>query len=63
MKHTIICMAITGILIIGTSALLWIRFYKRIYTIDPYWLICSLISSVGLFLTAFVSMIDRKGSD
>lgn len=63
MKHAIICMGITGALIMGACALLWIRFYKKIYTIDPYWIICLLISSAGLFLTAFVSMIDRKGSN
>lgn len=58
--HILIYM--TGSSMVCTIAiiLLLIRFVLNIYTIDPYYLICALIISVALFLTAAVAIKDWK---
>ena len=40
--------------------LLYLRFVSKIYTIDPYYLIGATIISLGLILTALVSLKDWK---
>lgn len=40
--------------------LLIIRFIFNLYIIDPYYLICGLIISLGLFLTVIVSLREEK---
>lgn len=58
--HTIIYMSV-NMFILGISlALLYLRFILKIYTVNPYYLICSTISSLGLFLTALVSIKEWK---
>lgn len=40
--------------------LLIVRFILNLYIIDPYYLICGLIISLGLFLTVVVSLREEK---
>lgn len=40
--------------------LLIVRFVLNLYIIDPYYLICGLIISLGLFLTVVVSLREEK---
>lgn len=58
--HTLFYMI--GSSICGSIAvtLLAVRFLLNIYIIDPYYLICAAIISVGLFLTSFTSLKDWK---
>ncbi len=58
--HTLIYMIGSSIVATIASTLLLMRVALNIYTIDPYYLICTLIITLGLFLTAFVSLKDWK---
>ena len=58
--HTIIYMV--GSSIVGTIAavFLFFRFVLKVYVVDPYYLICTLIIAITLFATAAVSLKDWK---
>ncbi len=58
--HTLTYMVINSIVATFSLTLLIIRFLLNIYIIDPYYLVCALIISVGLFSTACVSLKDWK---
>ena len=58
--HTLTYMVINSIVATFSLTLLLIRFLLNIYIIDPYYLVCALIISVGLFSTACVSLKDWK---
>ncbi len=58
--HTIVYLLANSVIATFSLTLLFIRFVLNIYIIDPYYLICMLIISVGLFSTAFVSLKDWK---
>jgi hypothetical protein len=58
--HTLTYMVGSGIVTGIVSTLLLMRVALNVYTIDPYYLICTLIITLGLFLTAFVSLKDWK---
>lgn len=60
--HAIIYMVGSGIVGAIASTLLALRFYINIYTVDPYYLVCSLIAALGLFFAALVSLKDWKGN-
>ena len=58
--HAIIYMVVNGGFCAISLTLLFIRFVLNIYIVDPYYLICVLIISIGLFFTALVSLKDWK---
>lgn len=58
--HTIIYLLANSVIATFSLTLLFVRFVLNIYIIDPYYLICMLIISVGLFSTACVSLKDWK---
>lgn len=58
--HAIIYMCVNMFILGISSMLLYLRFVSKIYTIDPYYLIGATIISLGLFLTALVSLKDWK---
>ena len=58
--HAICYMVLNGIVFAVAVTLLAIRFLLNVYIIDPYYLICAMIISSGLFFTAFVSLKDWK---
>lgn len=58
--HTLTYMVGSGIVTGIVSTLLLMRVALNVYTMDPYYLICTLIITLGLFLTAFVSLKDWK---
>ena len=58
--HAIFCMVLNSIIFAIVGTLLAMRFLLNVYTIDPYYLICALIISCVLFLTALVSLKDWK---
>lgn len=58
--HAIFYMCINMFILGISSMLLYLRFVSKIYTIDPYYLIGATIISLGLFLTALVSLKDWK---
>lgn len=58
--HTIIYMCVSGAVFTVAVFLLYLRFGKNLYVIDPYYLICASLVSLGLFLTALVSLKDWK---
>ncbi len=58
--HAIFYMCVNMFILGISSMLLYLRFVSKIYTIDPYYLIGSTIISLGLFLTALVSLKDWK---
>ncbi len=60
--HTIVYMVGSSVVGAIASTLLTLRVYFNVYTLDPYYLICALITAVGLFLTAFTSLKDWKGN-
>lgn len=60
--HAIFYMVLNSIIFASVGTLLAIRFLLNIYTVDPYYLICAMIISCGLFFTAFVSLKDWKGN-
>ena len=58
--HAIIYMCVNMFILGISSMLLYLRFVSKIYTIDPHYLIGATIISLGLFLTALVSLKDWK---
>lgn len=58
--HTIIYMSITSAVFVVSIIMLYLRFFKSLYVIDSYYLVCSCLISLGLFLTAVVSLKDWK---
>ena len=58
--HTLVYMIVSSISGSVATTLLFIRFILNVYIIDPYYLICTLIISLGLFFTAFTSLKDWK---
>ncbi len=58
--HIVIYMIVNSIISSVVMTLLILRFCLNIYTINPYYLICSLIISMGLFLTASAALRDWK---
>ena len=60
--HTIVYMVGSSVLGAIAATLLTLRVCFNVYTLDPYYLICALITAVGLFLTAFTSLKDWKGN-
>ncbi len=58
--HAIFYMCVNMFILGISSMLLYLRFVSKIYTIDPYYLIGATIISLGLFLTALVSLKDWK---
>lgn len=60
--HTLAYLVINSIVGAIAATLLFVRFILNIYIIDPYYLICAFIISVGLFLTALTSLRDWKGN-
>ena len=58
--HTIVYLLANCVIATSSLTLLFIRFVLNIYIVDPYYLICMLIISVGLFSTACVSLKDWK---
>lgn len=51
-----ICSAVIGI----SFTLLCLRFIFKVYTVDPYYIICALLISLTLFFTAVVAIKDWK---
>lgn len=60
--HAIFYMVLNSIIFAIVGTLLVMRFLLNVYTIDPYYLICALIISCGLFFTALASLKDWKGN-
>ena len=60
--HTLTYMIGSSMVGAVAMTLLLIRFMLNVYIIDPYYLICAVIISVGLFFTAFISLKDWKGN-
>lgn len=58
--HTMVYMVANSVICAISSTLLFVRFVLNVYIIDPYYLICALIISIGLFFTALVSLKDWK---
>lgn len=58
--HTLTYMVVSSSTGAIAITLLFLRFVLNIYVVDPYYLICTLIIAIGLFLTAFVSLKDWK---
>ena len=58
--HAIFYMVLNSIIFAIVGTLLVMHFLLNVYTIDPYYLICALIISCGLFFTALVSLKDWK---
>ncbi len=54
--YSIICSAIMAV----SGLLLILRFVLGVYTIDPYYIICALLISTTLFLTAIAAIKDWK---
>lgn len=60
--HTLVYLVINSAIATFSVTLLFIRFFLNIYIIDPYYLICALIISIGLFSTACASLKDWKAN-
>lgn len=60
--HAILYMVLNSIIFASVGTLLVMRFLLNVYTVDPYYLICAMIISCGLFFTALVSLKDWKDS-
>lgn len=60
--HAIFYMVLNSIIFTIVGTLLVMRFLLNVYTVDPYYLICAMIISCGLFFTALVSLKDWKGN-
>lgn len=58
--HTVIYMIGSSCIGIMSAMLICLRFIYDVYTIDPYYLICTLIICLTLFFTALVSIKDWK---
>ena len=58
--HAVMYMVGSSFAFAVSSTLLFVRFILNTYIIDPYYLICAAIISMGLFFTAFVSLKDWK---
>lgn len=54
--YSIVCSLLVGICII----LLVLRYAIKVYTIDPYYIICTLLISLTLFFTAISAIKDWK---
>lgn len=55
--YSVICSIVIGI----SLTLLILRFGCNIYTVDPYYIICSLLTALTLFFTALAAIKDWKG--
>lgn len=58
--HTIAYLLINTCVISISAVLLFLRFAMQIYVVDPYYLICALLISMTLFLTALRSLYDWR---
>lgn len=58
--HTLAYMIISSIVGSIAATLVFLRFVGNIYTIDPYYLVCTLIICITLFFTALISLKDWK---
>lgn len=58
--YSIIYMCVNSGIFSAALVLLILRFGFNIYIIDPYYLICAIIISLGLFATAVATLVDWK---
>lgn len=58
--HIIVYMAICSLIIGISLTLLVLRFVWSVYIIEPYYIICALLISLTLFMTAIVAIKDWK---
>lgn len=58
--HTLIYMIASSIIGAVSTTLLIVRYFLNVYFWDPYYLICTIIISITLFMTALVSLKDWK---
>ena len=58
--YSIIYMCVNSGIFSVALTLLILRFGFNIYVIDPYYLICAVIISLGLFATAVATLVDWK---
>lgn len=58
--HIITYLVLNSMVMCVSGVLLILRYVYKIYTIEPYYIICALLISLTLFMTALVAIKDWK---
>lgn len=58
--HTLAYMCINSFVFAISIFMIYLRYCKGVYIVDPYYLICTCLITIGLFTTALLSLRDWK---